>query len=232
MDHPLEGPLAGGQPGARPRAGALGRELRRLTPNRVALGLTALVVLAAVAGGLWWRQAAWGYNGLGPGSAGGVGMPGGVDPAEHQQRQTDDFEHRYETVFTYRPGATFRTGFTVANTGKHDVRITGVSPIGAWFLAREQAHVGVDDRNQAGGGGPTGRVVPLRPFTLAPGSERWIEVEYRFGPCPAGPNQGGSSSWDSQQVEYTVLGVHRRVEIGLFSRAVVENPPPPCEDGG
>lgn len=186
------------------------------------------MLFAAVAGGLWWRQAAWGFHGLGPGGVGGVGMPGGADPAEHQQRQTDDFEHRYETVFTYRSGATFRTGFSVANTGRHTVRITGVSPIGAWFLARERATVGVGDLYGPGGGVPPNRTVPLRPFTLAPGDYRWIEVEYQFGPCPPGPNQGTSSSWGSQEVEYTVLGVHRRVEIGLFSRVVIANPPPSC----
>jgi hypothetical protein len=188
-----------------------------------------LVVLGAAAAGVWWRQAAWGFNGLGPGGVGGVAMAGSTNPAEHHERK--DSDGGLETVFTYGPGATLRTGFSVGNTGKHDVRITGVTPMGAWFMARQQAYVGVDDLYQPGGDGPTGRVVPLRPFTLSPGGHRWIEVEYRFGPCGAGSNTG-SISWHSQQVEYTVLGVHRRGEIELFSGVVVEHTPLPCQAAG
>jgi hypothetical protein len=171
--------------------------------------IAGLVLIGLVAGGLYLAR----YAPLAVGSSATSG--------EYVDNQHIDLDGDLQ-AYLYHDGGLILEGLWIANTGRVPVTITGVEQSSSgWvgLITVANPRLG-DDRN------PTSLLAsqPFRPFTLARGQDRLVDVVFRMGHC-ASNDPGTSMSKTEVNVFFKALGVHRSQRLPLAPGLWVSAPP-------
>jgi len=119
-------------------------------------------------------------------------------------------------IVTFTRGREFSFGFDFTNSGRWGVTVIGI-PL---HLKNHPYFVdtGVYMSLTEGDRLVPPPVVPLKPFALAPGHSRWIEVRFRFRDCgnvQVDNAHAGYSSFDTFPVSFRFLGLTRHEDFKL-----------------
>jgi hypothetical protein len=194
----------------------------RISRRLWATGIAVAVVVAVIGwAGSWFDGNVLAYDGVGVRGTSYSQTSGhqeGDDFAAVETVKTDSKSERI--MFHYRPNARFWYGFTLHNDGNRTVEISALPPIA--IPEADVTAVLVDPQNPWKN--HTQRLEAFRPFTLHADEYRYVQFEYRMTMCdslePASPADG-SSSWRSQSVHFTVLGIARHREFQLRQEMAV-----------
>jgi len=137
--------------------------------------------------------------------------------------QGDDFSGHTSVLLAYDHGREFWYTFGLTNAGRWGVTVTDVPVLfgpGSGFESPiQQLEVRMAPRNDDL---DAGQRLSLEPFSLGPGETRLIHIRARFWNCQV-IGRGGSMSFDSQDVGFSVLGLSRTMEVVLNEPLVIRS---------
>lgn len=181
-------------------------------------GVAAIVAVALIAGGVWVGTNVVYYQPLQPS---GLVVPMSDSSVQVSLAGGDPVE-----IVSVRPGEEFVVWAQLRNSGDRPVQIDQVMPVSAGSLF---VHVGAER------GLSSGQRRQFEPFVLEPGEWAAVGNRYRFHECvpvdeealplaerPLGDLQlGGKTSWQHQEIRFSVGGYGRSTAMALSPRPVI-----------
>jgi hypothetical protein len=164
------------------------------------------VIAAVLAGGVVVLQH---YQPLHPGES-------GLDPPGKTVASDDPTEERPTIQVTYVDGQTMRFGFSIWNTGRWGVTVTGVGREDSGglinhFVFHLASETFIDDLG------------PFHPFALQPGKQQSILVTATFANCE-NYSFSTSSIYETIAIQYKTLDIVHSTEVPLKALIAVVSP--------
>jgi hypothetical protein len=131
-----------------------------------------------------------------------------------------------EVEMTFRPGQHLYAYTGIRNDGRHTVRIERLPAAGYYYWGFDGMEVSPD---RDAGIGQVTTYEPFKPFSLEPGEERSVRLNFRLADCdPAELQSGGSTTLGSMKMRYRILGVSRSVDVPFGKAALTVLAGGPC----
>jgi hypothetical protein len=187
-------------------------EVRPPDRRRLVLGsLAAVVVLALVGGGFWWRHEVTANPGLEFSGGLNVYRDATLTDMSGIVRRDSPWSSDVEEVeVAFISDSRLYAMVGLYNGGAHDVRIDAALPgtMYSWGFDRMSLSTGPY-------GSYNGEWEPFRPFTLRRGETRQVRLEFRLADCDPAPQSGAYSVLRELRLRYHLLGVGRTAGVSF-----------------